>query len=215
MNKQLINRKTLRIQIRQKRGLLTDKFQKKASQHLVKQLDSHPTLLNAKNVAIYLANDSELDPVNLIKWCWQHNIKTYLPVIHPFTKGQLLFLHYYESSQLQLNRYDILEPVLNVSDVIPTHQLDIIFTPLVAFTKTGERLGMGGGYYDRTLAAWFEKIKGDRYNPPKKTVLTKPYPIGLAHDCQLVNKIPTEQWDIPLPEIVTPTKHYQFKLSEN
>jgi len=98
------------------------------------------------------------------------------------------------------NKYGILEPKLAVSEVLPVAQIDIIFTPLVAFDLTGARLGMGGGYYDRTLAS----TSTNKLSP------SKPYPIGLAHDCQLVDHIPNEEWDIPLPEIVTPTKHYQF-----
>jgi len=198
----IVSRKNLRADIRQQRNLLTAEFQKDAAQQLVSQLKNHPLVNSAENIAVYLANDSELDPQFLIQWCWQHNINTYLPVIHPFSKGQLLFLHYHQASKMQLNRYGILEPRLNVTDVLPTAQLDIIFTPLVAFTNTGERLGMGGGYYDRTLATWFAQ-KSRKNN-------AKPYPIGLAHDCQQVAQIPTEDWDIPLPEIITPTQHLLF-----
>ena len=94
------------------------------------------------------------------------------------------------------NHYGILEPKLEVRKVCPLDQLDVLFTPLVAFDNTGARLGMGGGFYDRTLANWQQH---------------KIYPIGLAHDCQRVDKIPLEHWDIPLPEIITPTRNHQFK----
>ena len=76
--------------------------------------------------------------------------------------------------------------------VCPVNQLDIIFTPLVAFDSQGNRMGMGGGYYDRTLAHW-------------QTNQT-PYPIGLAHNCQLVEQLPVQAWDIPLAQIITPDK---------
>jgi 5-formyltetrahydrofolate cyclo-ligase len=65
----------------------------------------------------------------------------------------------------------------------------------VAFDETGARLGMGGGFYDRTLTHW-QKINT--------------YPIGIAHDCQRVESVPIESWDIPLPEIITPNNHYNF-----
>ena len=76
----------------------------------------------------------------------------------------------------------------------------------VAFDKTGARLGMGGGFYDRTLSDWYQRSQQDLKAPKH----TKPYPIGLAHNFQLVDAIPTELWDIPLPEIITPSMHFKF-----
>ncbi len=67
----------------------------------------------------------------------------------------------------------------------------MLITPLVAFDEYGQRLGMGGGFYDRTLQNW------QHY---------KMQPVGYAHDCQLVEKLPVEEWDIPLPAVVTPSK---------
>ena len=67
--------------------------------------------------------------------------------------------------------------------------------PLVAFDEYGQRLGMGGGFYDRTLQNW------QHY---------KTQPVGYAHDCQLVEKLPVEEWDIPLPAVVTPSKVWEW-----
>ena len=77
---------------------------------------------------------------------------------------------------------DIAEPELDVQQVLPHSMLDIICTPLVAFDEAGNRLGMGGGYYDRTLACWHVHQLGPR-------------PLGLAHDCQQVESVPQAQWD--------------------
>lgn len=97
------------------------------------------------------------------------------------------------------NRYGILEPRLNVLDVLPANQLDVICTPLVAFDGSGQRLGMGGGYYDRTLAPWYQSGNGAK-------------PVGIAHDCQRVETLPVEAWDVPLPEILTPSRHWQWSI---
>lgn len=192
----LTPRQAIRQQIRHARQALSTNEQTQASLLLVEQLKKISVVENAKSVAIYLANDGELNTTPFIQWCWQQNIKTYLPVLHPFNQGQLLFLHYYATSAMIENKYGILEPQLNVRHVCPVRKLDIIFTPLVAFDNSGARLGMGGGYYDRTLAN-LESIK--------------PIIMGLAHDCQKVTTVPTEIWDVPLPHIVTPSKHYQFR----
>ncbi|MFB1000025.1 MAG: 5-formyltetrahydrofolate cyclo-ligase, partial [Colwellia sp.] len=66
------------------------------------------------------------------------------------------------------------------------------------------RLGMGGGFYDRTLATWHMQYQHNKQ--------TKPIPIGLAHDCQKVQSVPRETWDIPLPKIITPTTSYNFDI---
>jgi 5-formyltetrahydrofolate cyclo-ligase len=96
------------------------------------------------------------------------------------------------------NRYAILEPKLNCGQICPLPELDILLMPLVAFDEQGNRLGMGGGYYDRTLAKHYAEQR------------EKPKLIGLAHDCQKVESLPIEAWDVPLQQILTPTKFYQW-----
>jgi len=195
-------RQALRTNIRIKRQSLSKTEQSKASADLFIQLISHEKINQAEHIAIYLANDSELDALPFVHWCWQNNKSVYLPVIHPFCKGQLLFLKYDQNTKMQTNQYGISEPKLDVTAIKLVKELDIIFTPLVAFDKQGNRLGMGGGFYDRTLARWFQDYQTN--------TLTKPYPIGLAHDCQHVLEVPCELWDVPLPEIFTPEHHYKF-----
>lgn len=204
-------RNEIRKSLRTKRQSLSEVEQQQFSDNLLIQLTARSDVLAAKNIALYLANDSELDAMPFIKWCWQNNKKTYLPVIHPFSHGQLLFLHYDESSVMKKNNYGILEPKLDVRLIKAINEIDIIFTPLVAFDLLGNRLGMGGGFYDRTLSSWYQQYR--RQNQElnvTKNKLTKPYPIGLAHDIQLIDAIPAQLWDIPLPEIITPTRQYKF-----
>jgi len=196
------SRQLLRKSIREKRQSLNKSQQQIASKSLLLQLQSHKNVQQAEHVAVYLANDSELDVMSFIRWCWQENKSVYLPVIHPFSKGHLLFLKYENTTKMQINQYGINEPKLDVTAIKQVADIDIICTPLVAFDTKGNRLGMGGGFYDRTLALWHEEYKSN--------ASVKPYPIGLAHDCQCVPNIPSEFWDVPLPEIITPTHRYIF-----
>lgn len=190
-------RKSIRQSIRAKRNALPSLFQQQASASLVSELTNIKKIREATKIAIYLTNDSELNTTPFIQWCWKNHIETYLPVIHPFCKGHLLFILYHQQTSMVENQYGILEPKLNVQNVIPPQNIDIIFTPLVAFDNQGSRLGMGGGYYDRTLAAL-------------NNFTVSPHIIGLAHDCQQVEAVPTESWDIPIPEVITPSKHFKF-----
>lgn len=199
----MITRQALRQDIRNKRRQLTAQQQGDAALALLHRFSADERIRQAKHIALYLSNDGELNTKLIIDWCWQQDKCVYLPVVHPFTQGHLLFLRFTPQTPLINNRYGIGEPQLDVRAIMPAGQLDIICTPLVAFDKTGARLGMGGGFYDRTLSQWYQQEKVQN--------ISSPYPIGLAHDCQLVDSLPTQQWDIPLPEIITPAAHFKFK----
>ena len=184
-------RQQIRQQIRQRRRALTPEQQTQFALHAADRMMAYPPVLLAQTVAVFLSFDGELDTRPLIDQLWRAGKRVYLPVLHPFSPGNLLFLHYHPSSDLVVNRLNIREPKLDVRDVLPLSQLDVLVTPLVAFDAAGQRLGMGGGFYDRTLQNWRQH---------------RLQPVGYAHDCQQVDALPTEQWDIPLPAVITPSK---------
>jgi 5-formyltetrahydrofolate cyclo-ligase len=188
-------RDEIRKAIRQKRRLLTLEEQQQAADKLCEQVLAHPKIKQAQTIALFLSFDGEIDTSPLISQLWTLNKQVCLPVFHPFHRHHLLFLRYTPSTPLVKNRFNISEPPLNVNMVIPISNIDIIFTPLVAFDAQGQRLGMGGGFYDRTLENWQQKSF---------------YPMGLAHTCQQVDSLPTADWDVPLPEIITPEKRWCF-----
>ncbi|MFP2770476.1 5-formyltetrahydrofolate cyclo-ligase [Oceanisphaera sp. KMM 10153] len=186
----------IRQQIRQARRQLTAAEQQAASEVIIQHVANAEHLARADKVALYLANDGELDPQPLIDWYWSRGTRVYLPVLHHFSPGHLLFLRYDPDTRLVANRFGIPEPRLDIRLLLPKQELDIIYTPLVAFDATGNRIGMGGGFYDRTLAAWRHRLG--------------PRPVGLAHNCQQLPAIPTDSWDIPLPELITPDQHWRW-----
>ncbi|OCF81189.1 5-formyltetrahydrofolate cyclo-ligase [Citrobacter freundii] len=181
--------------IRQRRRALTSEQQRQYGQQAATRMLSFPPVVLAHTVAVFLSFDGELDTQPLIDQLWRAGKRVYLPVLHPFSPGNLLFLHYHPRSDLVTNRLKIMEPRLDVRDVLPLSKLDVLITPLVAFDEDGQRLGMGGGFYDRTLQNWQQH---------------KIQPVGYAHDCQLVEKLPVEEWDIPLPAVVTPSKIWEW-----
>ena len=189
-------RKALRAQVRDARRGISDKEQHSFAATATKLMLDEITKLEAKHVAIYLTNDGELCTQSLIHALWKQGVNLYLPHLHPFSKGNLLFFAYTPETTLVQNSLKIPEPKLDITKMMLVHQLDVVVTPLVAFDSAGGRMGMGGGFYDRTLANW------------QKT--GKPYPIGFAHDCQQVEALPIEHWDVPLPVMVTPTRVLVF-----
>ncbi|MEX0444873.1 5-formyltetrahydrofolate cyclo-ligase [Xenorhabdus sp. SGI246] len=188
-------RKSIRQKIRQLRKSLSPEQQLQFALQAAERVMAHPKILQAEKIALYLSFDGELDTRPLIQQLWQQNKQVYLPVLHPFSRNHLLFLRYQPETSLVRNHFNIEEPSLDVRQVLPISELDVMFIPLVAFDLTGQRLGMGGGFYDRTLAKWQQKNF---------------YPIGLAHNFQLINTLPSASWDIPLPEIITPEKRWHW-----
>lgn len=193
-------RKALRQQIRAARQALTASEQQQAANQLLEHLPALPQLQQAQRVAVYLSNDAELDTTPLIKWLWQQGKQVYLPVLHLFCPGFLTFQLYTPNTPMRPNRFGIAEPVPAVSQLCPLTALEVIFLPLVAFDAAGNRLGMGGGFYDRTLASL----------PRQCNANTSPQLIGLAHNCQQVSAVPVESWDVPLQQILTPARLWQF-----
>lgn len=188
-------RQEIRQKIRQQRRALSDSEQHIFAQQAALRMLAYEPVINAATVAVFLSFDGELDTQPLIRALWQAGKAVYLPVLHPFSKGNLLFLRYEYSSKLVMNRLKILEPKLDVRHVLSLDKLDVLITPLVAFDEQGQRLGMGGGFYDRTLQNWQQHGM---------------WPVGYAHDCQQVTSLPVEQWDIPLPAVVTPSRIWQW-----
>ncbi|XKM12761.1 5-formyltetrahydrofolate cyclo-ligase [Orbaceae bacterium ac157xtp] len=177
----------IRQQARQLRRDLPVQQRLQAQSLILNKIKIHPKVALATNIAIFLSFDGEIDTNPIIDYLWQQKKQVYLPVINPKNKKQLLFLHYYNPNQLVKNSFGILEPKLDETFILPYTQLEVIFTPLVAFDNRNYRIGMGGGYYDRLLENY------QQYHI---------YPIGLAFNCQQVPLIPNQPWDVPLAEII-------------
>lgn len=184
---QQTRRNQLRQQIRKTRANLTALQQQQAEDSITQQALAFIEERNAQHIALYVSFDGEISTEKLIKTLWAQGKQVYLPVLHPFNPNHLLFLRYLPDTPMLKNKFGIWEPKLNVQNVLPLDELDILFTPLVAFDKQGNRLGMGGGFYDRTLQNWQNSSF---------------IPVGLAHQCQQVEQLPTEAWDVPLHRIL-------------
>ena len=184
------SRAQLRARLRAARNALSHAQQQQAADAVARQLFQLNEVTTARTIAAYLANDGEPSLVPAIGQAWQNKIQVTLPVLHPFSGKHLLFLQYHQNSIMTHNRFNIAEPVLSCPSVVPLSDHDVILMPLVGFDAAGNRLGMGGGFYDRTLAALPDKHR--------------PVLIGIAHSCQQADSLPVQSWDIPCDIIVTP-----------
>lgn len=184
--------KALRKLLRHKRNALTTQQQRTAANNLYKHIIHHTLFLQARHIAFYLPNDGEIDPTPLLNAAKQQGKQIYLPVLQHWPKYSMALQAITTKQAWQFNRFRIKEPKADRKKQVKTPRLDLIFMPLVGFDQSGNRLGMGGGFYDRHLA----------YLTQRKT-WKKPLLIGLAHHCQQVDKLSHNSWDIPLTAIVT------------
>ena len=188
-------RADLRKQLRERRQRLGAEAQAQAGKQLLETIRKENIIDGSQHIALYLANDGEIDPAPLVQWLWRQGIQCYLPVLHPEAKNRLLFFAYDNSTPLKTNRFGIHEPVISEhAQPMAPEKLDLVFMPLTGFDEQGQRLGMGGGFYDRTFE--FTSKSG------------KPRLIGLAHECQKVDDTLPSSWDIPMQGVVTDQRFY-------
>jgi len=190
-------KKTLRAKIRAQRRALSPRQQKTANAQLHKHLERSLILLRAKHIALYLGTDGEICPKALISHYLTRKKKLYLPVLHPIKKNHMVFCPITARTKLKENNFGILEPNFKNGSCMTPRLLSLVILPLVAFDAKGNRMGMGGGYYDR---AFEFKQKTSRHSPRL---------VGLAHELQKQRQLPTEPWDIPLFAIFTDKRIYR------
>jgi 5-formyltetrahydrofolate cyclo-ligase len=184
-------RKRLRNFILQRRLMLTAKEQQLASTAISKHLSRTLLFLRSKRIAFYFANKKEVDTSVLLKRALSLGKECYFPVLHPIKHNRMWFARYKMGDLLVKNNCGILEPDFKVAQKALPWSLDLVITPLLAFDSKGNRLGMGGGFYDRTFAFLHDQIR------------TKPTLVGLAYDFQHLSEFPIEKWDVPLDIIIT------------
>jgi 5-formyltetrahydrofolate cyclo-ligase len=190
---------SLRGKMRTARSALDYSSQQQHALALANQVCRNRVFINSDRLACYLANDGEIDPRFVIEHAWQMNKQVYLPVLSPLGH-RLYFAPYQADTPLCANRFGIMEPDCHPREWRSAQQLDLILLPLVAFDDAGNRLGMGGGFYDRSLA----------YRQHRQH-WRKPRLLGLAHELQKTTALEVRSWDIPLDGIAT--EHTIYKIT--
>ena len=190
-------KKQLRSLLRQKRNDFSFQQRNRFSYIICKKTMKLSLFQESQRVAFYLAHDGEVNIRNLLNEALRRKKACYLPTLKTNQDYYLDFYSYHTENLLIKNRFGIEEPNFTQEKSIATAALDLIFLPLIAFDKKGNRLGRGAGYYDRTLAFLQHSEK-------------KPLLIGVAYEFQKVEKLPSETLDIPLNLAITEQKVYYF-----
>ena len=188
-------RDTLRSSLREKRQELSPEQQETAAVSLFSMLGNQDFFRVAQRIAFYQVADGEIDPRMLLDLALSEGKSCFLPVIQQDNPEFVSFAPYDANTELVPNKWGIAEPP--ATEVISPTNFDVVFVPLVGFSKNCFRLGMGKGFYDRTFSF---KIFNRRSSPML---------VGLAHESQLVDSFPVESWDVRLDAVATVKKIYR------
>lgn len=183
--------------MRQRRRHLSHEQQHHAATSLARLLARDALFRRSRHIAFYLANDGEQSLTPLLERAWTMGKQCYLPIIMP--DERLHFAPYHPGDPLAPNVFGIPEPVRAGLTIVNARVLDLVLMPLVAFDLTGNRLGMGGGFFDRTLAY----LRHRRH-------WRKPRLLGIAHEFQRVPALEGQRWDVPLDAVATEFRIYRI-----
>lgn len=190
------SKRRLRAILVARRGGLTSAEISDASSRVAARIRHLPTFARCHRIACYFAVNGEIECHALISSNLARGRQIFLPVLYG---RELRFVPFRPGGKTKKNVFGIPEPVFAKRDLVDPRTLDVVLAPLVAFDLRGSRLGMGGGYYDRSFAFLRNRSQWQR-----------PRLICLAHDFQKVPSVQTNPWDIPLQTVVTETDTYQF-----
>ncbi|MFH7765304.1 5-formyltetrahydrofolate cyclo-ligase [Acinetobacter sp. BSP-28] len=192
-----VHLKALRRHLRHQRRAVSKFQQKQAQQKVLQQLIRLKSFQHAKKIGVYLHAFGEINTNQIIEYCFKQHKEVYLPMI--CTMNQQLHwvrisLQQYRNKRFSYHPFGMQEPMAGRGAHVST--LDFLIMPLLACDIYGTRIGMGGGFYDKTLAS----------------AIHSPFRLGIAHDFQLIKqRLHRETWDQPLDALLTPSRYLSFK----
>ena len=158
----------------------------KSSAIICKRVLRSREFIASKYVGCYLPMADEVDTLEIIERAWRANKRIFIPVL--FGRQEMLFREILPETTLQRNSYGLWEP--ESGETISPRSLNIVITPTVAYDENNNRIGMGGGYFDRCFSFL-------RY----RRQWLRPKLIGVAFACQKVEEITPNVWDIRLYKV--------------
>lgn len=177
---------TIRKQVLQSRNKLSPSKVYDLSNEIFISLKETSFFCNSTHIMVYLDFNHEVKTDFIINHCLFNNKIIYVPICIPETH-EICISRLTSLDELQTGHYGIREPkacYLRLSDI---SLIDLVLVPGVAFDNIGNRIGFGAGYYDRFI---------ERLKPEAVTA-------ALAYSFQVVDFVPSEEYDIPMDYIVT------------
>jgi 5-formyltetrahydrofolate cyclo-ligase len=182
------DKKTIRKKVLAARDRLTEDERRQLSLKIRDRFFALPKVAAARRVLLFLAFGSEVDTWLLLEQALALGKEAAAPVTLPKTK-ELVFYPIRTRDEAREGHWGILEP-RRVSEPISPGSPDVVVVPGVAFDPKGNRIGYGGGYYDRFLAG----------------KAASAWKVGICFDLQLLEDLPRAEHDVPVDAVVTETK---------
>ncbi|EEL49302.1 MULTISPECIES: 5-formyltetrahydrofolate cyclo-ligase [Bacillus cereus group] len=157
---------------------------KTLSEQIVFSLYEQKEWKDAQTIGITLSMENEVNTYAIIEQAWREGKKVAVPKCNRETRT-MTFRQITNFDQLETVYMNLREPIPALTVEVEANEMELLFVPGVAYTRRGERIGYGGGYYDRYLAEYEGKT------------------LSLAFDFQMVNYIPTESFDQNVQKIIT------------
>jgi 5-formyltetrahydrofolate cyclo-ligase len=180
-------RREVRRELRRRRREATPAERMAAGEAVATTLLAHPRFPAAGYVAGYWASHGEV-PLHLLQMRLPAELVWCLPCVQ--VDGSLKFAPWRPGDPLVSNVYGIPEPEIELESLLAPADMAAVVLPLLGFSADGHRLGMGGGYYDRSFA-----FRIDRPAPP--------WLVGAAYSFQQLDSLPAQPWDVRLDAIAT------------
>jgi len=183
-------RASLRRQLRERRLAIPAAARIAAAEALPAQVEQIPEYLTARRIGGYWAVQGELPLAGLMAGIQSRGQEWCLPVLGE--DGLLRFARWRHGAAIEPNRFGIPEPRVPVAELIAPAELDLVLMPLVAFDRRGNRLGFGGGWYDRSFAFLRDRAGAGH-----------PLLVGVGFAMQEADALQAQAWDVRLDCIAT------------
>lgn len=185
-------KKNLRKALRAARARLSSGERKRAGRALVRWALHHRLLVAGKRVGLYIPANGEIDVLPLLARALAMGVDCYLPVVPPRQQRKLWFSRLEYRPYWRLNRFDIPEYHPPGRAWVRATKLHRLFVPMLGFDLRGYRIGMGGGFYDASLAYLIHR-----------KIWKAPALTGIAFSVQQTTHVPENPWDVPLGTVLT------------
>lgn len=179
-----MDKSTSRKEMLAKLKAMPEEVHREKTEKIIQRLAEDPIFVNAATIGMTISAFPEVDTSQLIDYCWSIGKKVAVPKCIPSTRGMDFYI-LTDYSELENVYMKLLEPRIDKSRYVSPNEIDLMIVPGVVFSKSGYRIGFGGGYYDRYLSAY----NGDT--------------VSLVFEIQMVESMPVENHDIPVQQLIT------------